>query len=101
MEIKNVATEADTRSTAKASAEGHKLEMELHRSMSVTGVKAVPVFTDRNMTVRLEGETLAITGRGLAVKTLDVEHGKLSVTGDVLSLKFTGQTDSFAKRLFK
>ena len=82
---------------------GHKLELDPHRSMSMTGVTAVPVFTDKNITVRLEGETLLITGQGLTVKNLDVENGKLSVSGQVFSLKYTSQMapTSFIKRILK
>lgn len=84
------------------SARGHRLEMDHKRSLSMTGVKDVPVFTDKNITVVLDGETLFITGQGLSVKNLDVENGKLSVNGSVNSLKYSAQgSTSLVKRIFK
>ena len=82
---------------------GHKLELDHERAMSMTGVKDVPVFTDKNITVRLANETLLVTGQNLAVKNLDIESGKLQVTGRVFSLRYTSQTapTSFIKRIFK
>lgn len=81
----------------------HKLEIDYMRSISMTGVTAVPVFTDKNITVRLATETLLITGQNLAVKTLDIENGKFSASGQVFSLKYTSQATptSFVKKLFK
>lgn len=96
-------SEKQPSATAPAPQKGHKLELDHERAMSMTGVKDVPVFTDKNITVRLEGETLLVTGQNLAVKTLDVENGKLQVTGRVFSLKYTAQSTptSFIKRIFK
>lgn len=81
----------------------HKLELDHLHSMSMTGVTAVPVFTDKNITVRLSDDTLLVTGQNLAVKTLDIENGRFSVTGQVFTLKYTSQTTpaSFVKKLFK
>ncbi len=89
--------------TSSAELKGHKLELDHERAMSMTGVRDVPVFTDKNITVRLENETLLVTGQNLAVKNLDVESGKLQVTGRVFSLRYTSQSTptSFIKRIFK
>ncbi len=89
--------------TSAAEQKGHKLELDHNRAMCMTGVVDVPVFTDKNITVRLAGETLLVTGQGLAVKNLDIENGKLQVTGRVNSLKYTAQTvpTSFVKKIFK
>ncbi len=96
-------SEKQPSATAPAPQKGHKLELDHERAMSMTGVKDVPVFTDKNITVRLEGETLLVTGQNLAVKTLDIENGKLQVTGRVFSLKYTAQSTptSVIKRIFK
>ena len=69
-----------TARTATTEQKGHKLELDHNRAMSMTGVVDVPVFTDKNITVRLNGETLLVVGQGLAVKNLDIENGKLQVT---------------------
>ena len=94
---------SSTSSTSAAEHVGHKLELDHERAMSMTGVRDVPVFTDKNLTVRLDNETLLVTGQNLAVKTLDVESGKLTVTGRVFSLRYTSQAapKSLMKRIFK
>lgn len=97
-------TTAKTPSQSQAiKHDGHKLELDHNRAMSMTGVVDVPVFTDKSITVRLEGETLLVTGQNLAVKNLDVESGKLQVTGRVFSLKYTSQATptSFFKKILK
>ena len=83
--------------SSPAERTGHKLELDHERAMSMTGVK------DKNITVRLENETLLVTGQNLAVKTLDIENGKLQVTGRVFSLRYTSQAapTSIIKRIFK
>ena len=79
---KSTSATATTKSVATgAERVGHKLELDHERAMSMTGVKDVPVFTDKNITVRLANETLLVTGQNLAVKNLDIESGKLQVTG--------------------
>lgn len=89
-------------SAAGGASRGHKLELDHHRAMSMTGVKDVPVFTDKNITVVLDGETLYVTGQNLSVKNLDVENGKLSVNGVVHALKYSAQgSTSLVKRIFK
>ena len=94
---------SSTSSTSAAEHTGHKLELDHERAMSMTGVKDVPVFTDKNITVRLANETLLVTGQNLAVKNLDIESGRLQVTGRVFSLRYTSQAapTSIIKRIFK
>ncbi len=81
----------------------HKLELDHAHSMSMTGVVDVAVFTDKNITIKLSGENLVVTGQNLSVKTLDTTEGKLVVEGQVFSLKYTSQASptSFAKKLFR
>jgi len=81
----------------------HKLELDPLHSLSMTGVKDVPVFTDKNATIKLDGETLLVQGQGLSLKNLDTDTGKLQIAGKFFSLKYTNQTtpSSFLKKLFK
>lgn len=102
-DIKQPATSASRTADKPKEISGHRLELDPERAMSMTGVRDVPVFTDKNITIRLANETLLVTGQNLAVKTLDVENGKLQVTGRVFSLRYTTQTApaSVIKRIFK
>ncbi len=95
-----VQTKAEQSQKAKSP---HKIELDHLHSVSMTGVLDVPTFTDKTVVVRLDGETLTIVGTDLVVKNLDVESGKLQISGQITSLKYSAQSTptSFAKRLFK
>lgn len=81
----------------------HKLELDAHKLLSVTGVKNVPTFTEKGLSAELDGETLLIGGKDLSVKQLDVESGKLVVTGFVTSLRYTvgASPSGIVKKIFK
>ncbi len=81
----------------------HKVELDHVHAMSVTGVEDVPTFTDKNVVIRLKGETLTVSGQNLAVKSLDIGEGKLQIEGQVNALKYSSSTapTSFAKRIFR
>lgn len=80
----------------------HKIELDHLHGMSVSGVVDVPIFTDKNMTIRLNGETLIVSGNNLAVKSLDTQSGSLVVEGQISALKYTMQGHtSLAKRIFR
>lgn len=81
----------------------HKLELDHLHGVSMTGVIAVPTFTDKSVIVKLKDETLTITGTGLEIKVLDVENGKLTILGSINMLKYSSaQTPtSFFKRILK
>ena len=87
----------------KPAAKAHSLQISEHRLLTVTGVKAVPTFTDKLITVELEGETLSVTGHDLVVKGLDLETGRFSAAGWVTSMRYSTAPDpsSFLKRIFK
>lgn len=96
------------RSAARGTAQNkeikpHSIELNEHTRLAVSGVKAVPVFTDKGLTVELDGEVLTIIGKNLEVKALDVESGKLNVTGYVTALKYSAEVTpkSFIKKVFK
>ena len=87
----------------KPAAKVHSLQLSEHRLLTITGVKAVPTFTDKLITVELEGETLSVTGHDLVVKGLDLETGRFSAAGWVTSMRYSTAPDpsSFLKRIFK
>ena len=87
----------------KPAAKAHSLQLSEHRLLTVTGVKAVPTFTDKLITVELEGETHSVTGHDLDVKGLDLETGRFSAAGWVTSMRYSTAPDpsSFLKRIFK
>ena len=52
----------------------HSLRLDEHRLLTVTGVKAVPTFTDKLIEIELEGESLTVTGKGLTSTRADSER---------------------------
>lgn len=87
----------------KQSVSAHKIELDHLHAVSMTGVLDVPTFTDKTIVVRLDGETLTLQGSDLAVKNLDIDSGKLQISGKINLLKYSAQSTptSFAKKIFK
>jgi sporulation protein YabP len=89
--------------TTKARASSHQLHLQDKRNLSLTGVKAVPTFTDKGMHIELDGETLIVNGQDLEIKTLDVDSGILTVRGFITSIRYTGTAakGGLIKKIFK
>ena len=81
----------------------HKVEIDNHSLLSVTGVKGVPTFSDKEIKVMLKDENMLVTGQNLEIKLLDLERGNLVATGYVTGLKYSsGNVETgVLKRLFK
>lgn len=81
----------------------HSLQLSEHRLLTVSGVVAVPTFTDKLVIVELEGETLTVTGHDLVVKGLDLEGGRLLASGYVTSMRYSTAPSpgSIVRRIFK
>lgn len=75
---------------ARETARGeHSVELSGHKLFAVTGVRSVTSFTDKQVEIELDGERLLLTGHDLAVKGLDLESGRLTATGNVLTLRYS------------
>lgn len=81
----------------------HKVELDNHSLLSVTGVKGVPTFSDKEIKVILKDENMLVSGQSLEIKLLDLERGNLVATGFVTGLKYSsGNVETgVLKRLFK
>ena len=81
----------------------HKVELDNHSLLSVTGVKGVPTFSDKEIKVMLKDENMLVSGQNLEIKLLDLERGNLVATGFVTGLKYSsGNVETgVLKRLFK
>lgn len=90
---------------ARETARGeHSVELSGHKLFAVTGVRSVTSFTDKQVEIELDGERLLLTGHDLAVKGLDLESGRLTATGNVLTLRYSSALPSprsLLKKLFK
>lgn len=81
----------------------HKVELDHLHSMSVSGVVDVPTFTDKLVEVVLANEKMTVSGIGMSIKNLDIENGRLSISGQVNCIKYSSNNlpQSFVKRIFK
>lgn len=81
----------------------HSIQLAEHRLLAVTGVKAVPTFTDKLIEIELEGESLTVTGHDLVVKGLDLDGGVLNASGYVTSMRYStaAAPSSIIKKIFK
>ena len=81
----------------------HKVELDNHSLLSVTGVKGVPTFSDKEIKLMLKDENMLVSGQNLEIKLLDLERGNLVATGFVTGLKYSsGNVETgVLKRLFK
>lgn len=97
--------ETDKNDVTKKAAAGraHKLSLDSHKLLSVSGVKNVPTFTEKGISIGLDGEKLEIIGRDLQITHLDVDAGTLSVTGYVTAMKYVSgdPAGGFIKKLLK
>lgn len=81
----------------------HKIELDNHRHLSVSGVKGVPTFSDKEIKIQLDGESLLLTGHSLEIKLLDLDKGTLVAGGYVSAMKYlsSGTDMGILKRLTK
>ena len=95
--------EQPAKSTQSQKSASHKIELDHLHGASMTGITSVPTFTDKTVTVKLKDETLVIVGQNLEIKSLDVENGRLTLSGRITSLKYSAsaQPTSVFKRIFK
>lgn len=89
----------------KKSAAIHKLMLERQKGGTITGIRDVISFDEKEILLHTEDGKLSIKGETLHVKHLDLEHGELSLEGRIDSLAYLGrkkekQEESLIKRLF-
>jgi len=80
----------------------HSIRIEKN-ILTATGVLGVDEYDNKEVRVRLEGRGLIIKGENLDIKDLDTAEQKLSISGSVISVTYTGSTEKvpLLKRLLK
>lgn len=66
----------------------HTLNLEGRKSLSVSGVKDVESFDDREITACTDMGTLIIKGENLNIKKLNLDTFDLDVTGKICALDY-------------
>ncbi len=75
----------------KAPRTAHNLILENRRSLSVSGVKDVESFDERQINVFTEMGLLTIKGEDLHINSLNLDAGELSVSGVVDELGYSAE----------
>lgn len=84
----------------------HRLTLEKRMSGTVTGVRDVSSFDEKEILLLTEEGKLLVKGESLHVKQLDLEKGEVWLEGRVDSLQYisknAGRADEpFLKRMFR
>ena len=84
----------------------HKLTLDNRKEASITGVKDVVSFDEKEILLQTADGKLQIRGSGLHVKGLDLEKGEAALAGHVDSLVYLSKDspqreETLLKRLFR
>ena len=83
----------------------HNLLIEDRKQISITEVSDVDSFDEETILLSLHGGGLVLKGQGLHINKLDVDEGKVIITGMVNSAAYTAKRDKteggFLKKLLK
>ncbi|MGN0796126.1 MAG: YabP/YqfC family sporulation protein [Christensenellales bacterium] len=88
----------------KKIVKSHGLKYENGKKISLTGIKNVEGFSDRQVVMTLDnGKVLTMDGTGLSVTNLDVDNGNLEIDGELFKIVYASERTpkSFLKKLFK
>lgn len=69
----------------------HTLTIEGRTRAVVTGVEDVDCFNEQLVVLLTGLGQMTITGTGLSVETLNIEDGRLVLTGEVASVEYSGR----------
>lgn len=83
----------------------HNLLIEDRKQISITEVSDVDSFDEETILLSLHGGGLVLKGQGLHINKLDVDEGKVIITGMLNSAAYTAKRDKteggFLKKLLK
>ena len=83
----------------------HSIHIENRANTVVTGVLDVDAFTEETISLTIDKGALILKGHGLHINRLDLEEGKVIISGFVHSAVYTEkkekQAKSFLGRLLK
>ena len=75
----------------KKPAAFHSLMLERQKGGTITGIREVISFDEKEILLHTEEGKLSIKGEGLHVKHLDLKSGQLSLEGKIDSLTYLGR----------
>lgn len=84
---------------------GHVVNIDNRERISVTEVTDIQNFNEENIFLNLKNGGLIIKGEGLHIQKLDLEEGRVLITGSISSALYTEKKDrqekGFLKKILK
>lgn len=78
--------------------QNHTLTMEGRTRVQLTGVDAVCCFNEREIVLETSEGEIALLGEGLHIEQLDLQAGRLDVTGQIAGVEYNGPVRPKEKR---
>ena len=69
----------------------HAVALENRQRLRVSGVEDVDCFHEQAVVLVTSAGTLTVSGSGLQMAQLDLEQGKVEVSGQIDALEYAGQ----------
>ncbi|MBQ9198373.1 MAG: sporulation protein YabP [Clostridia bacterium] len=82
---------AKTSAAQEAPARPHTLTLNSRKALSLTGVKDVSSFDEKQLILHTEGGPLIIDGDGLHVTALLLDEGRVSIEGQINAMTYSGR----------
>lgn len=79
----------------------HNLIMEDRKQITVTDVKDVDSFNEESILLTIQGGGLILKGQDLHIHKLDIEDGKVIITGSINSAVYTEKREKAEGGFFK
>ena len=83
----------------------HAVTMENRQSLRVTGVEDVDCFNEQVVVLVTSAGTLTVSGAGLQMSQLDLEQGRVEISGQIDAMEYTGSASGprrgLLSRLFR
>lgn len=78
-------------SQTEAAPRPHALSLENRKTLTMTGVKEVASFDEKQLVVDTEGGRMTVSGDKLHVTSLLLEEGRMAVEGQIDALAYSGR----------
>ena len=84
--------------TEKTARMPHSLTLERRNKAALSGVTAVSCFNEQEIVLETSEGELAILGEGLHIGRLNLEDGRLEVTGNISGLEYSERQSGRERR---
>ena len=87
----------DSRTTLSKSE--HKIILNFRESLSITGVKEIINFDDKNINLKTICGEMSVDGENIHINILNVEKGELEISGKINGINYFDIDESDRKTL--